>query len=69
MSMNNKDSLIHLNVSIDVGRVKYKNKNPVTEKAVRELEEELIRQETGGRPDCEVGLAPATARLPPHWCS
>lgn len=32
-------------------------------KAVRELEEELIRQEPGGRPVTEVGLAIATARL------
>ena len=44
-SMANNDPLNHLNVTIDVGRVKNKNKNPVAEKAVRELEEELIRQE------------------------
>lgn len=61
--MSKNYSLIHLNVSIHVGRIKHKNKNPVAKKAVRELEEELIRQETGGRPICEVGLAPATARL------
>ena len=42
---------------------KNKNKNPVAEKAVCELEEELIRQEPGGRPVSEVGLAIATARL------
>ena len=62
-SMANNDSLNHLNVTIDVGRVKNKNKNPVAEKAVRELEEELIRQEPGGRPVSAVGLALATARL------
>ena len=62
-SMANSDSLNHLNVTIDVGRVKNKNKNPVAEKAVRELEEELIRQEPGGRPVIAVGLALATARL------
>ena len=61
--MANKDSLNHLNVTIAAGRVKNKNKNPVTEKAVRELEEELIRQELGGRPVSAVGLALATARL------
>ena len=44
-SMANNDPLNHLNVTIDVGRVKNKNKNLVAEKAVRELEEELIRQE------------------------
>ena len=62
-SMANSDSLNHLNVTIEVGRVKNKNKNPVAEKAVRELEEELIKQEPGGRPVSAVGLALATARL------
>ena len=63
LSMANNDSLNHLNVTIDVSRVKNKNKNPVAEKAVRELEEELIRQEPSGRPVSAVGLALATARL------
>ncbi|CAH3035332.1 unnamed protein product, partial [Porites lobata] len=62
-SMANNDSLNYLNVTIDVGRVKNKNKNPIAEKAVRELEEELIRQEPGSRPVSAVGLALATARL------
>ena len=62
-SMANNDSLNHLNVTIEFGRVKNKNKNPVAEKAVRELEEELIKQEPGGRPVSAVGLALATARL------
>ena len=62
-SMANNDSLNHLNVTIEVGRVKNKNKNPVAEKAVRELEEDLIKQEPGGRPVSAVGLALATARL------
>ena len=61
-SMSSNDSLKHLNVTIEVGRVN-KNKNPVAEKAVRELEEELIRQEPGGRPVGEVGLVIATAGL------
>ena len=61
--MANNDSLNHLNVTIDVGRVKNKNKNPVAEKAVCELEEEIIRQEPGGRQVSAVGLALATARL------
>ena len=63
LSMANNDSLNHLNVTIDVGHVKNKNKNPVAEKAVRELEEELIRQEPGGRPVSADGLALATALL------
>ena len=59
----NNDSLNHLNVTIDVGRVKNKNKNRVPEKAVRELEEELIRKEPGVRPVSAVGLALVTALL------
>ena len=62
-SMSNNDSLNHLNGTIDVDPIKNKNKNPVAEKAVHELEEELIRQEPGGRTASEVGLALATARL------
>ena len=62
-SMANNDSLHHLNITIKVRRVKNKNKNPVAEKAVRELEEELIRQEPGGRPVSAVGLTLAAARL------
>lgn len=55
-SMCNNGSLKHLNITIEVGRVKNKNNNPVAEKAVCELEE-LIRQEQGGLPVSEVGLA------------
>ena len=64
-SMSSNDSLKHLNVTIEVGRVKNKNKNknPVAAKAVRELVEELICQEPGRRPVSEVGLAIATTRL------
>ena len=62
-SLSNNDSLGHFNVSIDVGRIKNKNHNPVAEKAVRELVEELLRQQPGGGPVGEVGLALATARL------
>ena len=60
-SMANNDSLNHLKVTIDVGRVKNKNKNRVAEKAVRELEEELIRPEPGVRPVSAAGLALVTA--------
>ena len=62
-SMSNNYTLNQLNVTIEVGGIKNKNKNPVAEKAVRELEEELIRQEPGGRPVSEVGLSLAIARL------
>ena len=49
-SMANNDSLNHLKVTIDVDRVKNKNKYPVAETAVHELEEELIRKKPVGRP-------------------
>ena len=59
--LSNNDSLKHLNVWLDVGRVKNRNKNPVAEKAVQELEEELLRQEPGGGPVNPASLAVATA--------
>ena len=62
-SMSSNDSLKHLNVTIEVGRVKNKNKSPVAKKAVCELEEELTHQEPGGCPVSEVGLAITTAHL------
>ena len=63
--MANNDSLNHLNVTIDVGRVKNKNANPFAEKAVRELEEELIRPDPSGRPVSADGLAPPLPVLTP----
>ena len=63
VSLRNTNALQHLGVSVEVGRVKNANKNPVAEKAVQELEEELLRQEPSGGPVNELGLAVATARL------
>ena len=63
VSMSSNDSLKDLNVTIEAGQVKNKNNNPVAEKAIRELEEELVSQEPGGCPVSEIGLAMATARL------
>jgi len=63
VSLKNTNALQLLNSSIKVGRVKNTNKNPVAERAVLELEEELLRQEPGGGPVTELGLAIATARL------
>ena len=42
-SVANNDSLDPLKVTIEVSRVKNKNKTSVAEKAVRELEDEIIR--------------------------
>ena len=51
------------NISIDIGNVKNINKNPIAEKAIRELEEEMLRQEPGGGPVTSLQLALAVARL------
>ena len=63
VSLKNTHALQHLGISVEVGRVKNTNKNPVAERAVLELEEELLRQELGGGPVTELCLAIATARL------
>ena len=46
-----------------VVHIKNSNKNPVPERVVLELKEELLRQEPGGGPVTELGLAIATAHL------
>ena len=62
-ALSNDDSLQQINVSIEIGRIKNKNKNPVAERAVQEMEEELLRQDPGGGPVTDTSLAVATARL------
>ena len=51
------------NISLEIGRVKNTNKNPVAEKAILELEEELLKQEPGGGSLTPLGLAVTVARL------
>ena len=63
VSVKTTNALQHLGISVEVGRIKNTNKNPVAERAVLELEEELLRQELGGGPVTELGLAIATACL------
>ena len=65
VSLKNTNALQHLGISIEVGRVKITNKNPVAERTVQELEEELLCQEPGGGPVTELSLTLATARL--NW--
>ena len=50
-------------LSIEIGRVKNVNKNLVAEKAVRELEDELLRQEPMGGAVSSLTLALATSCL------
>ena len=61
--LKNNHALQHFGISVEVGRVKNTDKNPVAERAVLKLEEELLRQEPGGGPVTELSLAIATARL------
>ena len=41
----NDETLIHHRIPIEVGCIKNPNKNPVAEKAIQELEEEILRQD------------------------
>ena len=63
ISLKNSNALQHLGISVEVGCVKNTNKNPVAERAVLELEEEVLRQEPSGGPVTELSLAIATVRL------
>ncbi|XP_060598210.1 uncharacterized protein LOC132751998 [Ruditapes philippinarum] len=55
--------LRRLNITLDIGRVKNVNKNPVGEKAIQELEDEIIRIEPDGGSLSKVQLAIAVAKL------
>ena len=57
------ETLDHFRISIEVGRVKNLTKNPVAEKAVGELENELLEQKPGGVPVSPFSLSIALARL------
>ena len=59
----NDDALLHRRITIEVGRVKNPNKNPVGEKAIQELEDEILRQYYRGGLLTHRSLTVATARL------
>ena len=52
-----------LRICLEIGRTKNVNKNPVAEKAIYELRDELLRQKPGGGPVNHLELATAVARL------
>ena len=59
-----KDPLLSKNgITLDIGNVKNKNKNPVAERAVQELGNELVRVHPDGGPITNVMLAMATANM------
>jgi hypothetical protein len=63
VALTEDDLLKRHRISIEVGRVKNTNKNPVAERAVQELEDELLRQVPGGGPVPILTLAVAVARM------
>ena len=58
--------LKQLRINIEIGRVKNVNKNPVAERAIQELEVELLRREPGGGAVSQLELSVAIARLNAH---
>ena len=50
MALRNDETLKSLHLSLDIGRVKNPSKKPIAEKAILELEEELLKQEPTGGP-------------------
>ena len=63
MALRKDETLKSLRLSLEIGRVKNPNKNPVVEKAILELEEELLKQEPTSGPVSQLGLVIAVARL------
>ena len=62
-SLQDDAQLTRFHLSIEVGHAKNPNKNPVAEKAIRELEDEILRHEPSGGPLTSLTLSLATARL------
>ena len=62
-SLVNDQSLQKQGIQIEVGNSKNKNKNPVGEKGIRELREQLLRIQPQGGPFSEATLALATHNL------
>jgi len=63
IALQNDTTLSSINVQLEIGRAKNEKKNPVVEKAIRELEDEITRQQPNGGPVSETTLSLATARL------
>ena len=55
--------LKHQRITIEIGNAKNRNKNPVAERAVQEVENELLRLDPLGGPVSPVTLSVATATL------
>ena len=66
IALQNNDMLHRFQISLDIGRVKNTNKNPVAEKAVSELEEELLCQEHIEAKVFKLSLTVTALRLNSH---
>ena len=62
MALRNDETLKLLRLSLEIGRVKNPNKNPVDEKAILELAEELLKQEPTSDLVSKLGLVIAVAK-------
>ena len=63
IGLSNDPLLRDLRIVIEIGRPKNKNKNPVAERAIQEVEAEIVRIQPDGGPVSAVTLATLTARL------
>ena len=62
-ALTNDELLRSHRLSIEIGRTKNTNKNPVAERAVQELENELLRQDPSAAYVSPLALSTATANL------
>lgn len=62
-ALQDDELLTKCRINIEIGRRKNKNKNPIAERAVQEMEEELLKIEPGGGSVTAVTLAIATSNL------
>ena len=62
-ALRNDQQLRDLRLTLELGRVKNPNKNPVAERAIRELEDEIVRRDPAGGKISALTLSLATARL------
>ena len=69
IALRNDEILHRFRISLDIGCMKNINKNPVAEKAIGELEEELLCQVPSETSVSEFSLAVATLRLNSHIAS
>lgn len=63
IALRDDNILRQLNINLDIGRVKNVNKNPVAEKAISELEDEIQRLEPSGCALTKVQLSIAVSKL------